>query len=324
MILISRSAAVAIFAEVRRWVERGLLELGAPYESLVYPLSALVPSGALLCPVELASAEHLRELVVDGVVIPPDAIKSFSPANCHFSGDLEMASHELNLEIERLLDGRPRLGVHSKLHAHPFTGGAFLSNGDLLHGVNSDAAVAWRHARGLATAILHVVYPDEEPRASQSAWRVDADGARSDGQPRVRWRVHSWASRDDGLDDLGDARVVPDRHPSVQAARRPPYWRTPAGAAWCDAQKAALREAGYPVSRNVLGRGWRRYLVAAGGRQLLIALPPDLPAAPPRVLEVRNALANHFEPLPLPPSTQASSLASLSLVALARYYGSPT
>ena len=97
-----------------------------------------------------------------------------------------------------------------------------------------------------------------------------------------------------------------------------------AGSRWCDAQKAALREAGYAVSRNLLGRGWRRYLVAAGKKQILIALPPDLPAAPPRLLEVRNALTNDFAALPLPALARVNRQSRLSLLELVRHIGGPT
>lgn len=328
MILISRSAARAIFGEVQRWVERGLEQAASPFEALLYPLSALFPAGPLLTPVELASLAHLRHVLVDEAAIPPDAVKSFSPANCRFRAEgLEAANREFNVEIERRLAARPRLGVHSKLHSHPFAGGDFLSAGDLLHGVSSPEAVAWRQNKGLSTAILHVAYPDRTPGAGHRPFSLDDSGAVMVGERGpVRWRIRSWASLGEPaeLEDLGDARLVPDSHPLVRAARKLPYWRSAAGSRWCDAQKRALREAGYPVSRNLLGRGWRRYLVGAGGRQLLIALPPDLPAAPPRVLEVRNALAGDFQPLPLPRCGRATSLSGLSLLELARHFGGPS
>jgi hypothetical protein len=325
-VLISRSAAEQIFAEVRRWVERGFAAHGVPLESLMYPLSALIPSGPLLTPLEPVGAEHLREVVIDEVAIPPDEVKAFSPANCHFeSRDLEGASASFNRLIDGILARRPRLGVHSKLHSHPFAGGGFLSGGDLHHGATSEAAVRWREQQGLSTAILHVVHPDAEPRPDAAPWELTADGAIARSKRgSIRWRVRGWASCGTAIEELGDARVVSDRHPSVRASRRLPYFRTAAGARWCDAQKGALREAGYGVSRNLLGRGWRRYLLEAGGRQLLFALPPDLPATPPRVVEVVSALENRFLSLPLPGWALApASLSALSLLRLARHYGPP-
>lgn len=324
-IMVSRSAAERIFAEVRRWVELGLAQHGTPLESLLYPLSALIPAGPLLTPLELAGAEHLRALVIDEVAIPPDEVKAFSPANCHFAArDLDVASERFNEAIDRALATRARLGVHSKLHSHPFSGGSFLSGGDLHHGVSCAAAVRWREQRGLDTAILHVVYPDDDPRATDDAWSLTADGATARaGRRTVRWRIRSWASTPAAMLELGDARVVPDRHPWVRAARRAPYFQTPHGARWCDAQKRALREAGYAVSRNLLGRGWRRYLLEAGGRPLLFALPPDLPVARPRVFEVVSALENRFDELPLPPGLEAGPLSGLSLLRLAAHFGPP-
>jgi hypothetical protein len=324
---VSRSAAALIFGEVQRWVELGLRRQGAALESLVYPLSALVPSGALRSPLELAGLSQLAALVLDGVAIPPDSVKAFSPANCHFApADPAAANRAFNAAIDQMIEARPRLGVHSKLHSHPFSASPFLSQGDLYHGVASPAAVAWRRCRGLSTAVLHLVYPDGEPRVSGRPWRLTREGARCDAAGgRVLWSIRSWASGDDGqMQDLGTAELLPDGHPRVRLARRLPYWRRRHGARWCDGQKAGLRAAGYQVSRNLLGRGWRRYLLRAGGRHLVFALPPDLPAARPRVLQVHDAASNQFELLSLPaPGRRAQSLSGLSLLDLARHFGPP-
>jgi len=321
-VLISRAAAVAIFTEVRRWVEFGIQTGGAPLESLVYPLSAMVPAPGKppLSPLELVGLEQVAELVIDQVAIPPDAVKQFSPHNCHFSAvDIERANQEFNASIDEQLARWPRLAVLSKLHTHPFAGGAFLSGGDMYHGVTSPSARLWRRRRGLSTATLHVAYPDGEQALTSSAWRIDRGGVRAG---TTRWRIHSWASSRGRMEELGDAEVVSVRHPSVVAARRRPYWATRSGGRWCDQQKAALREAGYRVSRNLLGRGWRRYLLdLAAGAQVVIALPPDLPVVSPRVLRVVNAFTDTFEPLPLPDRLCPGSLRRLSLLQLARHLG---
>jgi hypothetical protein len=323
-VIVSRSAAVGIFAEVRRWVEEGLATQGVALESLVYPLSALVPRSLarILCPVELARLEEIHTLVVDGFAAPPDSVKSFSALNCHFEPlDPARANAEFNAAIDAEIERRPRLAVLSKLHTHPFRGGAFLSGGDLHHGVTSEKAALWRERKGLATSILHVVHPGAEPVATPDPWEVGASGATArSGRREVAWRIRSWGSTGTWgeMIDLGDAEVVPDGHPLVKVTRRPPYFRTPRGSRWCDEQKATLREAGFVVSRNLLGRGWRRYLVSSESRTLLIALPPDLPAVPPRILEVRNALANDFVEIPLPDGFAGAPLPRLRLVDLAR------
>jgi hypothetical protein len=327
-VLVSRRAASALFSEVRRWVEHGLEAHGAPLESLLYPLSAMVPAfeGGEACPLELVPLSQIGELVMDDVAIPPDAVKAFSPHNCHFSAqDMARANQEFNVAIDAILDRRPRLGVLSKLHTHPFPSGAFLSGGDLYHGVTSPQASHWRYRRGLSTALLHVVYPASEPRPVNGAWKVTREGATGAG---TLWRIRSWGSDGAEMIDLGDTEVVSNRHPSVEAARRRPYWATRRGAGWCDAQKAALRGLGFRVSRNLLGRGWRRYIVwLAGGRQLVVALPPDLPSVPPRVLEVLCAIDDRFAVLPLPRvrtwETRPSGLTGLSLADLVRHYGKP-
>ena len=325
MILIARDAARQIFAEVQRWVERGLRRDGAPLECMAYPLSALIPSHGTRCPLELLSLDQLGGLVISDVAIPPDGIKAFSPANCHF--DLQGqdgANASFNAEIDTLIARRPRLAVNSKLHSHPFSASPFLSGGDLLHGVTSPRAQRWRERRGLDTALLYLVYPDGESAQDRRPWCLTQDGAigRGIAGPEVRWRLRSWGSLPQGeMVDLGDAKVVAVRHPHVRAARRAPYWKTRRGGSWCQAQKAALRGAGLDrVRRNLLGRGWRQYLLEHGGRHIVIALPPDLPLSPPRVLEVIDASNNLFEVLPLPGRFQGSSLGKLSLVALARHY----
>jgi hypothetical protein len=327
VIQISHSAARSIFDEVQRWVDHGIAAHGVPLESLLYPLSALVPGKAWRCPLELLPIDEIGGLVIDGVAIPPDEVKAFSPTNCHFSGeDLDRVNAEFNRRIEALVRQQPRLGVHSKLHAHPFVGGAFLSAGDLRFGVGSPQAVAWRRQRGLATSILHVVYPDRTPGSGRAGrWKLSSEGATEPG-PRgsaTTWRIRSWASRGDQMVDLGHARIVPERHPGVRAARRLPYWATRRGGRWGDAQKQAMRAAGYRVSRNQLGRGWRRYLLEAGGRTLLFALPPDLPRAPLRAFEVRRAWSNEFSPLACPSWAHAGSLARLSLARLVAHFGPP-
>lgn len=328
MILISRSAARSIFEEVRRWVDHGLTAGGEPLESLLYPLSALVPAARLFSPLELVPLEAIRQVVIDGAAIPPDELKAFSSHNCHFElppGQREAANAAFNAAIDAQLRLRPRLGVLSKLHAHPFAGGAFLSSGDLYHGVAAPAARAWRERRGLATALLHVVAPDGDPGLSTRPWRIDGGGARGParaGRGPITWRVHSWGlDRAGAMLELGPAAIVSDRHPTVQAARRRPYWSTRAGGRWCDAQKLALREAGYRVSRNLLGRGWRRYLVGSGARSIVVALPPDLPAVPPRVLEVIDASCDRFEELELPAAwaRAGGALSARSLPALCRH-----
>jgi hypothetical protein len=213
--------------------------------------------------------------------------------------------------------------VLSKLHTHPFVGGDFLSAGDLYHGVTSTKAIAWRERRGLATALLHVVYPNDQPLVAGLPWKVEAAGARARGADReVAWRIRTWGTDGQGsVVDLGDAEIVPDRHTVVRAARRAPYWATRRGGRWCDAQKQALREAGYGVSRNLLGRGWRRYLVGSHGRHLLLALPPDFPACAPRVLDIEDATVNAFRALPLPQWAEAArSLRDVSLPRLVQHY----
>jgi len=320
-VLVSRAAAARIFAEIQRWVEQGLREHGVPLESLVYPLSALLPLDGLRTPLELLELDQIHQLVVDSAAIPPDSVKDFSPANCHFSPDDPSEANRLfNREIDGLLDSHPRLAVNSKLHSHPFSGRPFLSGGDLYHGVKSPAALQWRQRRGLNTAVLHVGYPHEgEPRISERPWRLKAEGAVC--ASKTCWRIRTWASDSAGeMHDLGDAQVVSNRHPSVRVARRLPYWKTKQGGKWCDRQKAALRLGGFEVSRNLMGRGWRRYLLQGRGRHLLFALPPDLPAAPIRVLQVHDAMSNRFEALPLPDWAEASPLSGLSLKKLARHY----
>lgn len=324
MIVVSRSAARRIFDEVQRWVERGLADHGSPHESLVYPLSTLVYRDEPRCPLSLTPLAAIDRVVVDEVAIPPDAIKVFSPANCHFDPALARRENEaFNATIDQLIGSHPRLAVLSKLHSHPFSGRPFLSSGDIEGGVRSPAAVAWRQRRGLSTAILHLVYPSDWPRVTPRRWSLSSEGALARvGRSRVLWKIRTWASDERGqLVDLGDAAVAPQRHKLVRAVRRKPYWATVMGRRWCDRQKGALRQAGYTVSRNLLGRGWRRYLVQHAGRFLLVALPPDLPRQAPQAFWIHDAATNRFERLGLPGwAADAGRLSRLDLVKLAGHY----
>jgi hypothetical protein len=314
-VLISQSALSTILGEVQRFATRGLIEHGAPYEAIAYPLGAMLPRGELVSPLELTSEHHIAGLVIPDAMLPPESAKAFSPMNCHFEAsgpdDLGALNDAFNREIDARLAGWPRLGVLSKLHSHPFAGGDFLSGGDLAKNVFAPNAVVWWERRGLRTALMHVVNPSRSPA-------LGPDGALID----CGWRLSTWA-----LDDTGrmvrwdDATVVADDHPAMQAARRPPYYQTEAGRAWCDGQKQALRDAGRNPSRNVLPRGWRRYLVSVGSRELCFALPPDTPRRPPRVLEVHDITTNRFEPLGLPRRFERiRSFEELSLVELCAAY----
>lgn len=323
-VLVWQRAARVLFDEVQRWVEDGIRRAGTPLESIVYPLSALLPAAGHWCPLEPVGLGDIRTLVVAGAAIPPDSVKAFSPANCHFQPlDAALANREFNAQIDEFIARQPRLSVCSKLHSHPFDAPPFLSGGDLHHGVHSESARRWRQARGLTTAILHLVYPDGEPCLDSRAWQLVPEGALSGrGRHRVLWRLRTWGSTDNGeMEDLGDAELVSAGHASVRAALRAPYWATRRGARWCDGQKAALRQEGFGVSRNLLGRGWRRYLVLRRQRAILIALPPDLPHVPPRVLLPLSPALDRFEATPLPPRVREfSTLANLSLLGLAQHF----
>jgi|GEM_PF-6947943 hypothetical protein len=329
MVLISRHAAARLFAEVQRWVDHGLTLEQAPYECLAYPLSALTPRQQLLSPLEPVSLEAIAEITIDDVAIPPDEIKAFTPMNCHFGGDnLERINQRFNRQIDEQISLQPRLAINSKLHSHPFTGGDFLSAGDRYHGVTSPQAHAWRQRRGLSTAILHVVYPDDVPQPQSKPWRLTRHGAVTTHQGKsgfkVHWSIRTWASDDTGaLHDLGDASVVANNHPRVKSARRRPYWQSRAGVKWCDSQKIQLREAGYRPSRNTLGRGWRRYIIHTADRCLVFALPPDFPQANMRVLDVQQAWSNSFSLMKLPKGAAATRLSQLSLLKIAEHFGPP-
>jgi len=314
-VLVARSAAQRIHEEVERWARRGLREGDSPFEAIVYPLSALVrrrPRSGGPTPLELSGPEDLEALVIADAALPPEEAKHFGTHNCHFDGpDLQALNAAFNAEIAARIEQSPRLDVHAKLHSHPFGGGDWLSGMDVQVNVMTPGAALWRERLGLAVTFLSVCYPDRDPAAML---RTAAPG---------RWHVATFAVTPAGkVARLPDARVVPDDHPAVQRARAPAYWQTDVGRAWDDAQKAALRAAGFRTSRGLLRRGWRRYIVTlADGRDLCFCIPPSLDDEAVRVLHVVDGPANLFRPLPVARGVAGvRAIADLDLVALARAY----
>ena len=243
-----------------------------PAETALYPLAALVPEPAV-SPLEELDWDAVSQLVITDVLLPPPEAVDAGPTHVRFfpaaTGE---ASRVLQGQAEELVRQHPRLALLTKLHSHPFPGGDFLSAGDVGCNVQRPASRAWWQERGLAAALLGVVYPGDPWRLA--CFRVDFAGE---------------------IRRFADGVVVPDDDPAVVRALAPPYWRSAAGAAWCDRTKARLRRQGWEVSRNLLPRGWRRLLVRPAGQAWrVLCLPPDLPAAGVRILEVVDAARDRF------------------------------
>lgn len=322
-VLISKHAAEKLFSEVRRWVNLGLQHQGHAFESLMYPLASMIPrQEKIRSPLDTILLTDIQMMLIDEIAIPPDNIKAFSAANCHFEGDLAQANRDFNRSIDDIFLKRPRLELFSKLHTHPFVDGDFLSDGDIYHGINAAKAQAWRNQKGLASTILHIVYPNKTPRMSHSNWSLRHDGA-YDKKNKTLWKIATWASTQHGIIRLEDAAIINNRHHALQASRRKTYWQTPQGAAFCDQEKAALRAAGYRVSRNLLPRGWRRYIIELKQGDILVALPPDFPFIAPKIYKIISAWKNEFEELALPYRFGERRYEDLYLLNLVKHYGEP-
>lgn len=349
-VYIAETAKRKILGEVERWAREGLSREGIPYEAIAYPLSAMLGRGkrsSIPSPLEDLLVSDIGSIVLVDAAIPPDTAKSFSAYNCHFQAlDSEVVSFDQ--EIEAMIQTRPRLGVFSKLHSHPFEGGDFLSSGDLSKNVYHLGAVRWRERLGMQEALLHVVYPRRSVRdivqtksgsLSQSEFsqetRVEAQEAsrrgrstdlgvslhRSDQGP---WGIATFAVQGSGqMVRLPGPIYIGDDHALVKEACEAPYWSTPKGKAWDDKQKAALLKHGFRPSRGWQRHGWRRYIVSMEGlgNDLVFCVPPDFPKRQLRVLSIVDASRNLFQRLPLPKKTQASRrLSELDLSWLARQY----
>jgi hypothetical protein len=350
-VFVSETAKRKILAEVERWAREGLSREGTPYEAIAYPLSALMPRGQrlpALSPLETLSVRDFGALVIADAAIPPDEVKNFTAYNCHFQApDLDLFQRLFNAQIDEIVRQHPALGVFSKLHSHPFSGGDFLSGGDLAKNVYHPNAVLWRERLGLEEAILHVVYPRRsvreivgtgaasgprtefsqethlEEQEAKRYNRATEQGVSVHASDKGPWGLATFAVHGSGqMVRLPGPVYVPDDDPRVLAARAQPYWMTPRGKAWDDKQKAALAEAGFKPSRGLLGRGWRRYIVSPGGeRDLVFCLPPDFPKRLPRVLAIVDAARNLFQKMPLPKQIQkAKHLSEVDLVRLAKQY----
>ena len=178
MILISRSAARTIFAEIQRWVELGLEQTSSAYEALVYPLSALFPAGELLSPLELAGAEHLRAVLVDDVAIPPGRDQVLLAGQLPLRrGRPGRGQPAFNREHRPPARRRAAPGCALQAAQPSFSRGRLslqrrpAARRDLRRGGWPGAA-----ARACGTAILHVVYPDARAQPLGAALELDGRG----------------------------------------------------------------------------------------------------------------------------------------------------
>ncbi|MBM4319334.1 MAG: hypothetical protein FJ125_05070 [Deltaproteobacteria bacterium] len=275
-----------------------------PHETALYPLAALVPDAAC-SPLEGLRWEAAADLVLFRVLLPASEAADFGPTHARFHGGLAgRAADELQARAAELVTRHPRLSFLTKLHSHPHPGGDFLSAGDVALNVCRPSARSWWEARGLDEALLLVLYRRAPGRAQATPWPwatssgmpAPTDRPEDEHEHELRWAVAAFVVSWEGeVHRLPDAEVLGEGDERLARALAPPYWATAEGAAWCDRTKAALRRAGYQVSRNLLGRGWRRYLLQRDGLSpRVLCLPPDLPAAPARLLEIIDARANRF------------------------------
>ncbi|MBI4149567.1 hypothetical protein HY491_03905 [Candidatus Woesearchaeota archaeon] len=289
--------------EAERYYQKGMKAEGMPWETAMYPLAHLVlKEGIEKCPLELAELDEIACIVIPRVAIPPDIFKAHS---CHAAKHGGVPVEEMNTTFQRqcldILLRFPHLGMFVKQHSHHTLELTRPSEGDMQHNILN--AYAWYRSKGLNTMFSMIM-------------------TRHAMMPK--WFIHAHAlGKENQNVELGQVTVIADNHPLCMDARKKPYYDTQEGAEWCDRNKAALRAAGFQISRQFLPRGYRRYIISYEKESVVMVLPPDFPLKPVRVFRIIDAQKNMFAPLPLPGQwQQQNAFSRLGMLELARHYQS--
>lgn len=269
VVFVCQDAADKASREATEYYRRGLKRGKMPWEAAMYPL-AFLKTRVHKSPLDLLSLSEIEYIVITHVLYPPDRFKNHGP---NHAGFLEGANDYLNPAIDGYFRRYPLLEACCKMHSHPM-GGNSLSSGDLRDNVFN--AYSWFRNKGLNTMFSFILTPQV------GKWRFNAYG------------LTDWATQ-----AKLEVRFISRNHSLARTAFAQPYWQTPAGAAWCDENKALLKQDGYSVTRYHLRRGWRRYAVTAQGRTWLICLPPNFPQETVKVYAVSTSNQILWSPLEL-------------------------
>jgi len=287
--------------EAERYYQKGMSREGKPWETAMYPLAHLVlKPGVYKCPLELVRLGDIERVVVVRVVIPPDRFKQHGHGHArHGSSSLSYGeiTDLFRPYYQRHIAEFPLLGAFMKQHSHHRLGLAAPSVGDMQHNIMN--ATAWYRRQGLNTMFSMIM-----TRSRAGEWTIHGNAL---------WRVAMVNV------PTGAAKVVSNNHRFAREAREQPYYRTRAGAEWCDKQKRKLKESRFVVSRNYLLRGWRRYVVCYKPCSVVIAIPPAFPSDPVKAFRIVDIRRNEFESLAVPEWARGSRYEDIDLVALARY-----
>lgn len=202
-------------------------------------------------PLRTLTTEDVEAIVVHDYLHPPEQ------CNLHGHTSIEQNQREAvsDWATELLNETRreyPRLGVFAKFHAHPFTGGRFLSGGDISANLMGENYARWVTEVGLSFVPMQVI------------WLVNA----------AHWNITTFVYKEEQLQVLPSPLILTkeSRHHKVYT---PPFWQT--NTEWSNSQKAALREHWPNTARKEVGRGWLRFWIPSEPRNLLLLLPPDFP-----------------------------------------------
>jgi len=240
----------------------------------------LVPVCGLILRKDVSPLRELELSDVEAIVVhkyihPPHQINTGAHTGIIQSKRQEV-SDLITEEITRLRDEYPRLGNFIKFHAHPFTGGRFLSGGDINANLVGENLQRWRSETGISFVPMQVIWPLEGISMGRN---TDIRGGGNDST----WNITTFLHIDNRLHVTPRPSILRD-NPKHNSIYKPPFWMDHEG--WCVKQRDSLRNRWPEASYRFLGRGWVQFFAPGKPYGIIVTLGPDFPNQPAEIFIV--------------------------------------